>query len=85
MKLDLYRNVFSCCPPWKVVRENAAEQMTAKLSHASDQYYRDSTAHRLKPWLHVKIKLFLKNFTEPLPSVDRPIFSFQAWFHHETK
>jgi len=42
---------------------------------------------QLKPMFHVKIN-FLKRIsdpTEPPPSVDRPIFLFQAWFHHEMK
>jgi len=40
----------------------------------------------LDPWFHVKIKLFFFNFRpEPPQSVHRPIFLFQAWFHHEMK
>ena len=40
----------------------------------------------VKPWFQVKIKINLKNIiSEPPPSVDRPIFLFQARFHHEMK
>ena len=64
-------------------KNDATDAMIANGKH--DEMLPDHQS--VKPRFHIKIKLFLNNFSpEPPPSVDRPIFLiFQAWFHHEMK
>ena len=63
-------NVLVCCTVTKVITGTPKiVQQTDFLCTRTDI----SPSRRIKPWFHVKIKLFLKNFRpEPPPSVDRP-------------